>query len=86
VDTAAHTATEVVGFFAYAPQFAGGVRVAAADFDGGGIARVVTGAGPGGGPHVRAFQVAAGSVTATLSLFAYDPGFTGGVFVSGAGP
>ncbi|MBX9626603.1 MAG: serine hydrolase, partial [Gemmataceae bacterium] len=39
-------------FFAFAPTFAGGVTVAAADLDGDGRAEVVAGAGPGGGPAV----------------------------------
>jgi hypothetical protein len=40
-------------FYAYAPAFSGGVAVAAADVNGDGILDVVTGAGPGGGPHVK---------------------------------
>jgi hypothetical protein len=40
-------------FFAYSPFFTGGVTVAAADVNGDGILDAVTGAGPGGGPHVK---------------------------------
>ena len=66
-------------FFAYSPDFAGGVFVAAGDITGDGVAEIVTGAGPGGGPHVRGFS---GSGAPTpLSFFAYAPGFRGGVFV-----
>ena len=44
-------------FFAYDQRFAGGVEVAAGDLDGDGHDEIVTGAGPGGGPHVRIFNV-----------------------------
>jgi len=57
--------------------------VATGDVDGSGLARIITGAGPGGGPHVRTFTPAA---VPGLSFFAYDPGFTGGVFVAGTWP
>jgi hypothetical protein len=72
----------VGNFFAYDPQFYGGVFVAAADLNGDHRADIITGAGTGGGPHVRAFSGADGSLL--FDFFAYDPGFLGGVRV-GAG-
>ena len=50
------TGALIASFFAYAPAFTGGVRVAAADVNVDGRAEIVTGAGPGGGPHVRVFD------------------------------
>lgn len=64
---------------AYAPTFRGGVRVTSGDLDGDGRAEIITGAGRGGGPHVRIFR-ADGSVFG--GFFAYDPGFRGGVSVA----
>ncbi|HLF69933.1 MAG TPA: VCBS repeat domain-containing M23 family metallopeptidase [Actinomycetota bacterium] len=71
----------VGGFFAYDGGFRGGVRVSAADFDGDGIDEIVTGAGPGGGPHVRIFK---SDGTPIGGFFAYDGGFRGGVDVAAA--
>lgn len=70
-------------FFPYATTFSGGVRVAAGDVDGDGDFEVITGAGNGGGPHIRVFNpdgtpFAGGS----SSFFAFDAGFTGGVYVA----
>ena len=76
--------TEVASFYAYDPAFTGGVDVAAADVTGDGVAEIITGAGPGGGPHVRAFSLAGGVVTEVASFYAYDPAFTGGVHVAAA--
>jgi hypothetical protein len=62
------------------PGFPGGVWVAAGDVTGDGFADVVTGAGEGGGPHVRVFDGVTGAET--LGFFAYDPAFPGGVRVA----
>jgi hypothetical protein len=72
------------GFLAYPASFTGGVRVAACDFDGDGRDEIVTGAGPGGGAHVRVLKMStAGLPIAELASFlAYGVGFTGGVFVA----
>jgi hypothetical protein len=69
---------------AYDPALRGGVNVAAGDIDGDGKADVITGAGIGGGPHVKAFSGADNGATVLLSFFAYESTFRGGVRV-GAG-
>ncbi len=66
-------------FFAYHPAFRGGVSVASGDVDGDGQDEIITGAGPGGGPHVRVFS-RQGEVKA--QFFAYHPAFRGGVSVA----
>jgi hypothetical protein len=67
-------------FFAYDAAFSGGVQVATGDVNGDGIDDIITGAGPGGGPHVKVFS---GANLALLdSFFAYGSNFTGGVFVA----
>jgi glucose/arabinose dehydrogenase len=71
---------ELASFFAYAPTFTGGARVAVGDVNGDGFADIVTGAGPGGGPHVQVFSGA--NLSLLRSFFAFDPAFTGGVFVA----
>ncbi|MFM7095780.1 MAG: Ig-like domain-containing protein, partial [Gemmataceae bacterium] len=74
------TGEEFGSFFAYDPAFTGGVFVAAADINNDGIAEIITGAGPGGGPHVKVFD---GLTFADIkSFFAYDPSFRGGVSVA----
>jgi FG-GAP-like repeat len=61
---------------AYPPNFTGGVTVAVTPLDGG---TILTGAGPGGGPHVE--EWAFPGPAAARSFLAFDPGFTGGIFV-----
>jgi hypothetical protein len=67
-------------FLAYDAQFTGGVRVAVGDVNGDGFPDIVTGAGPGGGPNVEVFSGQDGALL--RSFFAFDPNFTGGVFVA----
>jgi hypothetical protein len=70
-----------VGFYAYDAAFAGGVRVGTGDLNGDGNDEIITGAGAGGGPHVRAFSQN-GAPFQNISFMAYDPSFSGGVFVA----
>ncbi|HEV8306360.1 MAG TPA: VCBS repeat-containing protein, partial [Methylomirabilota bacterium] len=74
------TGTLLRSFLAYDASFTGGVRVAVGDVNGDGRADIITGPGPGGGPNVRVFDGRTGALL--RSFFAYDPTFTGGVFVA----
>jgi len=76
--------TILLSFFAFDQTFTGGVRVAAGDVNGDGFADIVTGAGPGDGPHVKVFD-GHNNLNLLHSFFAYEPNFTGGVFVAAAG-
>lgn len=70
-------------FYAYGIGFQGGVHLAAGDLDGDGKAEIITGAGPGGGPHVRAFKADGTPFPADPDGFgAYNGAFRGGVFVA----
>jgi hypothetical protein len=72
--------SELASFFAYDSAFTGGVRVAAGDVNGDGLADIITGAGASAASHVKVFD---GSNFSELrSFFAYDSAFTGGVFVA----
>jgi hypothetical protein len=83
----------LASFFAYTPSFTGGVTVAASDLGGDnggtagsrkGSAEIVTGAGPGGGPHVKVFDThtTPGVAEVLASFMAYDINFRGGVNVA----
>ena len=67
-------------FMAYAPSFTGGVTVAAADVNGDGHADLITGPGPSGGPNVKVFNAYI-STSLLDNFMAFDPGFTGGIYV-----
>lgn len=68
------------GFFAYDKNFRGGVNVAVMDLNGDGTKEIVTGAGIGGGPHVRVFTKDGEPLTA--GFFAYDKNFRGGLSIA----
>lgn len=67
-------------FRAYDKNFRGGVRVAAGDIDADGLDEIITGAGEGGGPHVRVFE--ADGKPRYVQFFAFDKNFRGGVDVA----
>jgi glucose/arabinose dehydrogenase len=71
----------LASFFSGDAAGRGGVPVAARDLDGDGPAEVITGTAGGSEPRVRIFTIAAGVAAEQSSFLAFDPGFTGGVFV-----
>ena len=89
--TSSGSVTMVANFFAFEPQFMGGVYVAAGNLNGDvsssgrGIADLIVSAGPGGGPRVIAYAGGANYVNLNNQLcdyFVYSPAFTGGVSVA----
>src|SRR5262249_15017378 len=66
-------------FLAYNPAFSGGVRVAAGDINGTGLADIITGSGPGAPPEVRAFNPNGAMIE---DYYAFTPTFAGGIFVA----
>jgi len=71
-------------FLAYDPTFRGGISAALGEIDGDpNTIELVTGAGPGGGPHVKVFRIdMAGTATEVASFFAFDGRFGGGLSVA----
>jgi hypothetical protein len=71
-------------FLAYKSTFSGGVTLAAADLNHTGKADIIVGLGPGGPPLVQVFAGNQGGNphVPLLSFDAFDPTFTGGVFVA----
>src|SRR5207302_530153 len=76
----AFTGVRTGGFFPYDVRFAGGVRVAALDRNNDGRDDVLTVAGPGGGTDVRTADAV--TLKTIDQFFAFDPRFTGGLYVS----
>ncbi|MFA6511906.1 MAG: VCBS repeat domain-containing M23 family metallopeptidase [Patescibacteria group bacterium] len=68
-------------FFAYAESFHGGLDVATGDVNGDGVEEIITGAGPGGGPHVRIFN---NTGKVLKQFFAYGESSRHGVRVAAA--
>jgi hypothetical protein len=71
---------EVIGSAAPFPDFTGQIRVVSGDFNGDGKVDILAAAGPGGGPAVAILDSETGEVME--SFFAFDPAFTGGVFIA----
>ena len=91
------TGNVLTQFFAYDQSFRGGVTVAVGDVDGSSFNSVVTGAGAGGGSHVKSFRnsrffmigdtpILPGnqsiSMNQTGEFMAYEAAYTGGVQVA----
>jgi hypothetical protein len=81
----------VTAFLAYDPGFMGGVRVALGDVNKDNVTDIIVAPGPGGGPDVRVIdgtKLAAinGGIVSSSDLldefYAYDPRFSGGVYVA----
>lgn len=75
-----NTGETLHNFIAFNAGFHGGVQVSGGDVTGDVRSDIITGAAAGGGPHVRGFDGATGNRVA--NFFAFNTGFTGGVFVS----
>lgn len=72
---------QIASFYAYDPNFHGGIDVAAADIDDDGRAEIITAPGKGGGPHIKIFKTDGKLVK---EFFAYGTDFRGGVNISAA--
>ena len=70
----------IASFYAYGVGFTGGVDVAVADLNGDGYAEIITGSGPGAGPHIKVFD--GFDFTQTASYYAFDATFLGGIRVA----
>jgi hypothetical protein len=76
--------TQVAQFQPYGTKFKGEVRVAAVDATNDGRYEILTSAGPGGALPVRLWRLnTASAFTSMEEFFAYEPGYTGGVYVAG---
>jgi len=77
-------------YFAYSSDFRGGVRVGSGDVDGDGLAEIITAPGQGFSSEIRiwntAGMTAVNAPRVQSSFFAFDPSYTGGVYIAGATP
>jgi uncharacterized repeat protein (TIGR01451 family)/fimbrial isopeptide formation D2 family protein len=77
-------ADRIIPFFAYEPQFRGGVRVYGADVTGDGIPEILTAPGPGRPGEVRVFTDT-GAPLPQYNFFPFGRGYSGGIEIA-AGP
>jgi hypothetical protein len=75
------TGDPIEDFFAFDSSVRTGVRVGSGDLDNDGFDDILVGAGPGAGPHAKAFSGKDGREIA--SFFADNKGHKGGVHVAG---
>lgn len=79
------TGKVIADFLVYDASFRGGIDVAVGDVNNDGFEDILTGAGDGGGPHVKVFDGATveadGGPDLLYNFFPYDAEFRGGVFV-----
>ena len=75
----ANTGAFITQFLAYADAFKGGISVGINDGDGNGTLDIITGAGPGGGPQVNAFDYP--TLDLLFSFYSGDSTNTKGVVV-----
>ncbi len=67
---------EILSLRPFHPGFRGKISLAVADLNNNGQNEIITGAGPGGGPQVRVFNLEGDCVS---TFFAYDSNFRGGI-------
>ena len=70
----------IIGSAVPFPGFPGEIRVVSGDFNNDGKVDIIAAAGPGGGPAIAILDSQTGEVL--QSFFAFDPAFTGGVFIA----
>jgi len=68
-------------FYAYDNNFKGGVSFASGDINNDGEQEIITAAGPGGGPHIRIFNIKGELIG---QFFAFKSSFRGGVNIATA--
>jgi hypothetical protein len=78
--TSGKDGTMLASFYATAPTFTGGIRVACADLFGTGHADVIAAAGPGGGPQVTIFS--GKTLSLRTAFYALPVTFTGGMYIA----
>src|SRR5262249_22708004 len=76
----ASTGKARLDFMAYSPYFTGGARVALGDVYNTSVPDIIAVPGPTGGPDVRIFAGTTGKKV--FEFMAFDPHFTGGLFVT----